>query len=221
MSWCKNDKNGFQIHCEMNTGQINMNTTLGNYIYQYAKNDDYLTYLEIGTWNGLGSTKCFVEGFHNRKTKNFKFYSLECNYDKNIFAKNLYKNEKNVHILNEVLLNDMPNDIYEIFPDLLTNKDYNHWNSIDFNNMKNKQLFFERDDIPEKFDVIVLDGGEFTTWYEYNIIKDKCNVLILDDTNVNKCKKIVQDIKLSNRWKIIIESDERNGFVICEKIIDT
>lgn len=221
MAWCENDRNGFQQHCKMNTGQININTTLGNYIYQYAKNDDYLNYLEIGTWNGLGSTKCFIEGLKDRKTETYKFYSLECNDDKHLFAKNLYKNEKNVHILNDVLLNNMPNDIYEIFPDLLINNDYKYWNNIDFNNMKNKKLFFERDDIPEKFDVIFLDGGEFTTWYEYNIIKDKCTVLILDDTNVNKCKKIVQDIKLSNRWKIIIESDERNGFVICEKIIDT
>ena len=37
MAWCENDRNGFQQHCKMNTGQININTTLGNYIYQYAK----------------------------------------------------------------------------------------------------------------------------------------------------------------------------------------
>ena len=98
----------------------------------------------------------------------------------------------------------MPCDIYDIFPDLLINQDYNYWNNIDFNNMKNKKLFFERNDIPDFFDVILLDGGEFTTWYEYNILKDKCKVLILDDTNVNKCTKIVEDIKSSKKWKIII-----------------
>ena len=84
--------------------------------------------------------------------------------------------------------------------------------------ISNKKLFFERKDLPDFFDVILLDGGEFTTWYEYNIIKDKCKILILDDTNTNKCKKIVEDIKNNKQWKILIESNERNGFIICEKI---
>jgi hypothetical protein len=218
MSWCKNDKQGFQQHCDNNLGQINLTSTLGNYIYNYANNLNYVNYLEIGTWNGLGSTKCFVKGFENRKY-NFNFYSLECNEEKHKFAKNIYKNIKNVHILNEVLFNTIPDDIYEIFPTLLVNDEHNYWNKIDFDNMiSNKKLFFERKDLPDFFDVILLDGGEFTTWYEYNIIKNKCKILILDDTNTNKCKKIVEDIKNNKQWKILIESHERNGFIICEKI---
>lgn len=86
--------------------------------------------------------------------------------------------------------------------------------------MKDKSLFFERNDIPNFFDVIFLDGGEFTTWYEYNIIKNKCKILILDDINTYKCKKIVEDIKSNKKWKIIIESNERNGFLICEILIN-
>jgi hypothetical protein len=33
---------------------------------------------------------------------------------------------ENVYILNEVLLNDMPEDIYNIFPEILENKDFNY-----------------------------------------------------------------------------------------------
>jgi len=86
--------------------------------------------------------------------------------------------------------------------------------------MENKNLFLNRPNLPEIFDIILLDGGEFTTWYEYNLIKDKCKILILDDTNTSKCKKIKEDI-LQNKdtWKIIINSNERNGILICEKII--
>jgi hypothetical protein len=62
-----------------------------------------------------------------------------------------------------------------------------------------------------------LDGGEFTTWYEYNIIKDRCKILALDDTNTFKCKKIVEDIKSSNNWIILIENNERNGVLVCKK----
>lgn len=185
-------------------------------MFSSALNININNFLEIGTWNGLGSTKCFIEGFKNRKTP-FKFYSLECNNEKSEYAKKIYQNIDNVFILNEVLFNDKPVDINEIFPILLENNSYNYWNDIDFNNIKDKKIFFERIDLPEIFDIILLDGGEFTTWYEYNIIKDKCKILVLDDTNTFKCKKIVEDIKESNRWNILIESNERNGILICEK----
>jgi hypothetical protein len=217
MSWSNNEHAGFIEASNNNVGQINLDQNLGKLIYEYSSNDNLTNFLEIGTWNGLGSTKCFIEGFKNRKTK-FNFYSLECNTDKYEFAKKLYKNIENVHILNEVILNEMPNDIYETFPILLTNKELKYWNDIDFENMKNKNLFLNRQDIPNFYDVILLDGGEFTTLYEFNKLKDKCKFLFLDDINVYKCKKIVEEIKSSNNWKILMEANERNGVLVCERI---
>jgi hypothetical protein len=217
MSWDNNDLNGYTSACNQSIGQITLNSRIGQFLYNYALNDEYINFLEIGTWNGLGSTKCFIEAFLKRTTS-YKFYSLECNKDKSDYAKKLYKNMNNVYILNEVLLNNIPDDINNIFPELLINKHFNYWNSIDFENMKDKPLFLNRTDIPIFFDVILLDGGEFTTWYEYLLIKDICKILILDDANSNKCKKIVEDIKQSNLWNIIFENDERNGVFICKRI---
>jgi hypothetical protein len=216
MSW-NNDEHTEFIDCvNKNIGQINLNNLLGKYIYAYASDNSLTNFLEIGTWNGLGSTKCFIDGFKNRKNK-FNFYSLECNIEKHKFAKKLY-NIENVNILNEVLLNNMPNDIYEIFPILLTNPTFKYWNDIDFENMKNKPLFLNRINVPLFYDVILLDGGEFTTYYEYNKIKDKCRFLFLDDTTSYKCKKIVEEIKNSSNWKIVMENNERNGVLVCERI---
>ena len=217
MSWSSEEHKGFIECSNKNVGQISREHDIGKFIYNYAANNNLVNFLEIGTWNGLGSTKCFIEGLKNRNTK-FNFYSLECNTDKYNFAKKLYENIENVHILNEVILNEMPNDMYEIFPILLTNETFKYWNDVDFENMKNKNLFLNRDDIPDFYDVILLDGGEFTTYYEYNKLKDKCKLLLLDDTNIHKCKKIVEEIKSSNNWKILLESDERNGVLVCERI---
>jgi hypothetical protein len=216
MSWDNNDLQGYTQACNQNVGQLTLNTIIGNFLYNSALNDEYTNFLEIGTWNGLGSTKCFIEGFKKR-TSEYKFYSLECNKDKASYAANLYKNIKNVFILNEVLLNNMPNDINTIFPELLINEQLSYWNKIDFENMKDKPLFLNRLDIPIFFDIILLDGGEFTTWYEYLLLKDKSKVLILDDCNTNKCKKIVDDIIHSNLWNIIFKSTERNGVFACKR----
>ena len=217
MAWSSEERKGFIESSNKNVGQISHEHDIGKIIYNYAADNNLVNFLEIGTWNGLGSTKCFIEGFKNRNTK-FNFYSLECNTDKYNFAKKLYENIENVHILNEVILNEMPSDMYDIFPILLTNKMFKSWNDVDFENMKNKNLFLNRDDIPDFYDVILLDGGEFTTYYEFNKLKDKCKFLFLDDTNTNKCMKIVEEIKSSNNWKILFESNERNGVLVCERI---
>lgn len=117
-------------------------------------------------------------------------------------------------ILNESILNAMPSDIHTVFPVLLENTEYSSWNIIDFENLKKCKLFLERDDIPEFFDVVFLDGGEFTTYYEFQILKNKCTYLILDDTNTNKCAKIVEEIyRDTDTWNVL--QHERNGMLLC------
>ena len=73
-------------------------------IYDIAKNNNYKTYLEIGTWNGLGSTRCFVEGFKNRTT-DFVFYYTT--YDKyNLKYSNILPdvNEFNIDTINKTII---------------------------------------------------------------------------------------------------------------------
>ena len=214
--WDENDKYGFLNETNNSIGQINLNTKFGKLIKKYSEDDNIKSILEIGTWNGFGSTKCIIEGLKNRKD-DYIFYSLECNTEKSNCAKNIYKNINNVNILNEVILNTIPENIYEIFPEILQNSDYNYWNSIDFENMKNKELFLKRTNLPDFFDIILLDGGEFTTYFEYQLLKDRCKYLMLDDINVSKCKLIVNEIENNlDKWEIIEKDNERNGFLICK-----
>jgi len=59
-------------------GQINRGSKLGEYIFELAKNSEVKTIVDIGTWNGMGSTKCILDGVLNSKfTK--EVISLECN----------------------------------------------------------------------------------------------------------------------------------------------
>ena len=94
------------------------------------------------------------------------------------------------------------------------------WHRVDMENMKQCNLFLERDDLPEVFDVVLLHGGEFTTYFEFQIIKDRCKYLLLDDINVAKCRKIVEEIKSQpEKWEIVEENKtERNGFLVCKNL---
>ena len=215
--WEKNDKQNYYNHLHNGIGQI-CNDSFSNEITNYASNINYKTFLEIGTWNGLGSTRAFSNGFINRKD-DYIFYSLECNKEKCIDAIKLYSDNNKIHILNEVIWNEEPIDFYKIFPQCLTNNMYKHWNEVDIINMKQCDLFLNRPNLPEIFDVILLDGGEFTTYYEFQILKNRCKILMLDDINVDKCKLIVEEIKSDKSWKIIKNDNTRNGYLIAEKLL--
>lgn len=213
--WDYTDKQNYDSHSICNKGQI-CDDNFSSEITKYASNVKYKTFLEIGTWNGLGSTKSFSKGFETR-TDDYVFYSLECNKNKCSDAEKLYVDNERIHILNEVIWNEEPDDFYEIFPQCLTNDLYKHWNEVDIVNMKSCSLFLNRTDLPEKFDVILLDGGEFTTYHEFQILKHRCKILMLDDVNVDKCKLIVQEIESDNTWNILKYGNIRNGFMIAEK----
>jgi hypothetical protein len=215
--WDSNDKEGYNYAKQNNLGQIS-NDEFSKDIETYASNLDFKYFLEIGTWNGLGSTMCFVNGLKNRKD-DYIFYSLECNKDKCADAVKLYEGREQIHILNEVIWNEEPSDFYKIFPQCLTDSTYKYWNEIDIINMKRCNLFLNRQNLPEKFDVILLDGGEFTTYYEFQLLKDRCKILMLDDINTDKCKLIVQEICSDPTWKVIKRMNVRNGYLIAEKIL--
>jgi hypothetical protein len=214
--WENNDKNNYLYHRKINKGQVS-DDEFASDIERCARNPELKTFLEIGTWNGLGSTRAFINGLKDRND-DYVFYSLECNKEKHMDAAILYKSYKNVHILNEVIWNEEPEDFYEIFPQCKLNPTYRHWHEVDIENMKSCNLFLERKDLPQVFDVILLDGGEFTTYHEFQKLKNRCKYLMLDDINVEKCKLIVKEIMSDPSWRILKKRNVRNGYLIAEKI---
>ena len=186
--WDECDKAAFIIKTAQSIGQIKSDSIIAKSIRKLCLDTNNKTFLEIGTWNGYGSTRIFVESLKDRHDT--RFYSLECNQEKSEFARHLYRNVSNVFILNEVI------------PVL---------NIVEFENLKKCKLFLERD---ENFDVVFLDGGEFTTYYEFQILKNKCTYLLLNDTNTNKCAKIIEEIyRDTDTWNVL--QHERNGMLLC------
>jgi hypothetical protein len=210
--WCPNDKQGFL--CSQTQGQINDDNSLSTWIRDVCRDENNKVFLEVGTWNGLGSTRVFVDALKGRTDTTF--YSLECNSEKSAHARKFYEGVANVHILNEILVELTPEQVYEVFPEAKDDPEFNRWNTVDIENMKECAVFSSAD----RFDVVLLDGGEFTTWHEFQHIKDKCRYLLLDDTNANKCKKIVEEVKAHpETWKILGEEQSvRNGVMMLQRL---
>ena len=48
-------------------GQVNRGSKLGEIIYNLCLQDDVRNIVEIGTWNGMGSTKCIYDALSEKK----------------------------------------------------------------------------------------------------------------------------------------------------------
>ena len=126
--WEEKDKKNFDHLTRINKGQIT-NDAFSKNIKNISSDINNKTFLEIGTWNGLGSTKCFVDELVKR-TDNYIFYSLECNKEKNSEAKKLYEGLSNIFLLNEVIFNNQPENFYDIFPECKKNIIFNLHNNF-------------------------------------------------------------------------------------------
>tara|TARA_R100000152_G_C6781965_1_gene217809 strand:- start:5018 stop:5653 length:636 start_codon:yes stop_codon:yes gene_type:complete len=202
------------------SGQINRRTALGEAIFNIASNTSYKSYLEIGTWNGQGSTKCFLDGLLPRDDE-WSFYSLESDpsfYNQAInFWSDVEKNPKVNLLLGRIIDEDELIDINNLKKQDPVKKEYPIWKQNDLNNYQQVENIAHL--LPEFFDVILLDGGEFSTLAEFHKLKNKCSIFILDDTNELKTKECQLLLEASPDWVACERDDyDRHGYSIYKKI---
>lgn len=183
--------------------------------------------LEIGSWDGTGSTSCFIEAM-----KYFDNKSLTClEINKDRFA-DLVKNTKNydwVKCYNESSIS-YKSLVYKDF-DLIWDSPFNglprEWNPKQIVNgwfsedvAKLKQVavgFIERD--ASFYDGVLIDGSEFTGLSEFNLLKDRANFFFLDDAfHAFKTKEVADILLRDANWECLgYSQNTRNGFIIFKR----
>jgi len=199
----------------MNTGQINFeDDILGQRIVEIAAHKSIAHIVEVGTWNGLGTTRCILEGLKGKTSYNF--LSFECNPEMYLQAidnnKNKLNNNFSIHLGKLIDEDTIDNwfDRESLIPEQVM------WLRQDKENMsKIPNLSFL---LPEKIDFLLLDGGEFSTFHEWHLMKDRANYVVLDDTRCLKCKAIREEVLSSEKYKILEDNQgHRHGFLIFKK----
>jgi hypothetical protein len=197
----------------MNTGQVKLNQSLGSWVQKYAEDTRFSRYLEIGTWNGGGSTVCFAVGLSSRSDKP-KFISLETDTTRVSEATLVWKDSPYVEILHARILDDSSIPTFEMVETVHSNIQYD-WHMCDIHNFRGASYFDVDEFNPE---VVMLDGGEYMTYFEYIRLKDIVKVFLLDDTSVAKCKQIVNELSSDPSWNLVAGNQyERNGWHVFEK----
>lgn len=202
-----------------NSGQITMQTTAGKEVFRILQEEsgkDIHTVVEIGTWNGRGSTMCILFGISG--TDITSFHSIECNRDKYLSAIDVLEEHigSTAHLLWGSIVNTeyiRSEEYRNNFPSLKDSEKLMGWFNIDLQNCDAAPNVLG--ELPEKIDFLLLDGGEYTTLNEFEVLLPRCRRYIaLDDTMQDKCRECTQRLRNDPRWTEIISIDERNGFSV-------
>tara|TARA_Y100000389_G_scaffold184931_1_gene203819 strand:- start:201 stop:875 length:675 start_codon:yes stop_codon:yes gene_type:complete len=211
----KNIKNYFSSieKSKQSVGQINRDTEEGQILERLIKQNKIAKVLEIGTWNGLGSTKTILEVL-DENIDQYYFTSIESDI---IFYKRALKNlkdklNKNVQILlgRIIEIEELP-DIEEIdFEKFGFDPKNIEWYIQDLRRYKKIKNIYHL--LPKEFDLIFLDGGEFSTYPEFLKLYKKTKFLCLDDTDTYKQFDVINYINDNKETFEIYE--EMPGFAV-------
>jgi hypothetical protein len=197
-------------------GQILRNTPFGNALFKVASDPQYNIFLDVGTWNGMGTTKILVDATKNNPTA--QIYSVEANktfYD--IARGNWRPCPDRLHLLygrvgdkilsaRDALSHPMANKIKPHF-DLYYKQDVEDFNAAPLIS------------IPTRYaDVVVLDGGE---WCGEGDLKAamalRPKVIALDDVHVVKNYYSLLQLINSGEWVFLARGAEKTGWAIMQR----
>jgi hypothetical protein len=73
--------------------------------------------------------------------------------------------------------------------------------------------------LPNDIDLLILDGGPFTGYDEFCLLRARSRYIVLDDTIDIKNFQVYQEIRINPKYYDIVLDDpkDRNGFLICRR----
>lgn len=212
------EKESFYAGLEKKSGMAPKNTDTWNVLRDYGADTKYKTYLEVGTWNGYGTTMAIAEGLATR-TDPYIFYSLESNMEKAQVAQSVHATTPRICVLNEVLAQPPHEVTRATFPQIDdVGGDAHKIYTTDSHNIAKSVLFTQRSNLPEKYDVVILDGGKYTTYHDFWAIIGKCNgIIVVCGGEDDRGRNIAQVLDADPNWKCVAELFDRECICIYEK----
>jgi hypothetical protein len=193
-------------------GQVNPDSAFGNSIIEIASESDYTSFLDVGTWNGQGTTQCLYDAVGKRE--GVHIYSVESNaamYEKAVAF--WAPCPPSLHLLYGTLskggLTEAEIRAHPLFNDV----------KVHFN------LHYEQDckdleaapivELVARIDMVILGGGEFCGAADFKraaLLNPK--VIALDDIRVMKNRENYERLLADSEWELVARGKDRNGWAI-------
>lgn len=205
--------------------EISTGDAFGRAIVETIREHRFSSVLEIGSMDGLGSTQVFIESL--RDADGPRLVCLEIDEDR---FRHLSRAVASLPWVRPLMLpsvsaismtpKEFDRDVWE--------SPHNHlryprdlvaswWNdTVGYLNVAPRG-FLEVS--VETFDVVLIDGGEFTGYDDYRLAKDRCRCLMLDDVHhAYKCARAHAELATDPTWSLHWQSPHvRNGASIWVK----
>ena len=199
---------------QFRSGQIKKNHEIGRWIEFLASLPNVNNIVEIGTWNGRGSSQAIIRGVKSRSKASratVKIMGYEINPEMAKSANKVLRRFKFFNVIYGSVINIQDLDRANL------GETEKIWLEQDEVWMKNAPNVYST--VPEYIDLLILDGGEFSTLAEFRLLNKRVTGwIILDDTKTRKCSEILNLVKDEKRFEVIYESDERHGTAILKRL---
>ena len=205
-------------------GEITRHDHFGKAIIDTVRKYKLNRILEIGSWDGTGSTQCFIEGMQGLDNPELTCLEVKTErYDSLVQNMSQYSWVK---CFNESTIS-LKSLVHKSFDDVW-NSPYNHiqseenivegWYNEDVESIKDVEYGFLEADT-KFYDGILIDGSEFFGYSEYLLVKDRCNVLFIDDYySAFKTRQVAEELNQDPAWEAIAgDKYTRNGFAVFKR----
>jgi len=199
------------------TGQINFEyNPLGKLIVSISSKPDVNSIVEVGTWNGCGTTRCILEGVKNKPRGSYTVKSYECSPE--MYEQAIKNNKDNVHEGFQLLFGKLVDEklITTWFDVKQLTWQQNEWLKQDIDWMSRVPNLLHT--VPDKIDFLILDGGEYATYIEWLALKDRFTYCALDDVKALKCSKIRTEVLNNPQYEVIEDNlNVNNGYLVFKR----
>lgn len=189
-------------------GQILETQEIGIWLIALSGLEEVKQIVEIGTWSGRGSSRLLLKGASNRS--GCQIWGLEANHQMFLIAKRYLENKPFNLLWGSIV------DAEELDSSNLTPEEA-PWFEGDLKSLENTPNVLAQ--LPHEIDLLLLDGGEFSTYAEFKKLRSRIvNWLVLDDTNVRKNQRVLDEVLLDETFSLVHISNERNGTAVFKRI---
>ena len=193
-------------------GQIHPKSELGRWIQLISSFEEVVSIVEIGCWNGKGSSRRIVEGA--KLSLNYadkQIVGLEASLEMYKKAKGNLKRFPNYSVLWGSIVT-----LDQLDKSGLTPQE-NEWLKNDIRMIQECPNVLNQ--IPSRIDLLILDGGEFASYSEFKVLYSRVKGwIILDDTLVRKNRNVLSELLKDPNFNLVRRSEGRNGFAIFSKV---
>jgi hypothetical protein len=197
--------------------EITLQDSFGKNIHDTILKYNLTNNLEIGSWDGTGSTKCFIEAMKTFQDK--QLFCLEISKDR---FSSLIQNTSMyswIHCYNTTSVTTQEMESFDTLWSSPFNKlsfsreEVLRWYTENISEMNEHPISYFSQYKNRKYDGVLIDGSEFTGYSEFEYIRDKARVIFLDDCcKAMKTTRCLHELESSQEWEcIFIDRNLRHG----------